>query len=565
MAKNLIQRMARGGDVVNLQEHIPGTYIDKELANMLGDYRYNKEFKEKQRQFNIEVAAGDTALAEEQRQFNEQAGIERERNRIASEGVRTDKEIAFQGLKDKALDRKRDDWDAHSSGLSWTAQIALAGDDPDLASKKKYAQEEKILYDEAMRQWNSAKTGNNPLNMKVAMDKHRDTIERSAGGADKLTSWQTEIEGASAKSALQSLAGNKKFMAKLTDMGMNTSTFSRADLSNSEALFWLQQIPQRMEQNLAERRVSSTEKTALATAFSPVITALNSQVEAAYESGSARQLINLQSDFTNLYDKYLSDLDIGYKREDRELEVPEVDLTEEELDRLGRTVKIVTGTGETKKEVPVVFDADSKYILELTKASGEKITKTVKGSNAASIQKQRGWEISKAEKIIKPLKFGRPQLDSGVVVQDTKTGKTLTYVGFDFPPKGGIVTVGGKKTRQDITTVMAGGLKVLYFKDEAGKSVVYTPRDIEKTNFIEPPAGQEVPDEDITVAEEGAGVGEEAVGGGLGVTAIGADMGGREGYDAKWNQFKGQVDSVQSAIDLFLREDEALQELEDNE
>ena len=174
--------------------------------------------------------------------------------------------------------------------------------------------------------------------------------------------------------------------------------------------------------------------------------------------------------------------------------------------------------------------------------------------------------------------MGRPRLDSGVVVQDTKTGKTLTYVGFDFAPKEETVTVGGKKTKPSYLYAPAGGMKVLYFKDEAGKSVIYTPRDIEKTTFIEPPAGQQAPEEAPVIAEE---TGEETAGGLPTIleTATGADMSGREGADPKWKKYldymvdedeewqdyKAQVSSVQDSIDLYLQEDRLRQELEENE
>ena len=526
--------MQGGGPAIQLEQYEPGQYIEKALGDTIEYAKFYKEFEEEQRQFNVEST-------EDKRQFNETAGIERERNRIASEGIRTDEKIAFQGMKDKAIDRKRADWDKHSTGLSWTAQIALAGDDPDLASKKSYAQEEKILYDEAMRQWNSAKTGNNPIAMKVVMDEHRGTIERSSGGTDKLTSWQTEIEGASAKSALQNLAGNEKFMSKLTEMGMNTSIFSRADLTNSEALFWLQQIPARIEQNLAERRVSATEKSTLATAFGPVITALNDQVEAAYESGSAGQLIKLQSDFTKLYDKYLSDLDIGYKREDTRTEEERLAdaLKEKEKARLKEVTRYITVGKEGEEKKLTAIDKTKDYRIKYKTPDGREKAVSLPGSRIKEMEEREGIEIFSREEIVKPYAKGSINIKVGDVITDTKTNKTLTYVGAVAPLAGAAAM---SVAPQLLPLKKLFKAKFMIFKDSEGNKLHYPVFDMWRHKFTKPNAMQQTPEEVPVVAEE-------EIGGGMlrGVQA--EQMGGAE-IDA------ALADSSNKILDLFMQEKE---------
>ena len=134
------------------------------------------------------------------------------------------------------------------------------------------------------------------------------------------------------------------------------------------------------------------------------------------------------------------------------------------------------------------------------------------------------------------------------------------------------MTVGGKKIKRTVSGItplgglrtavaaVTGGQKVFYFKDETGKSVIYTPAEATKATFIEPPAGQQAPEEAPVIADE--------TGGGLPPvleTATGADMSGREGDDKEWQDYKAQVSSVQDSIDLYLQEDRLRQELEENE
>jgi len=193
--------MQRGGDVVNLQEHIPGQYIEKVLADMVEAHKYNKQFEEGQRQFNIEAAAADTALAEEQRQFDEQARIERERNRIASEGVRTDKEIAIMGEKRQAIDDARDDYIRISPKLAPPQRSAMAKQLKlyDLADE---ADALGVRVKDSEKAINTAKASGDPGLLRQAMNEHATTINEMSGWAPQYrANLELELEGYAAQNA----------------------------------------------------------------------------------------------------------------------------------------------------------------------------------------------------------------------------------------------------------------------------------------------------------------------------------------------------------------------------
>ena len=71
---------------IQLEQYVPGQYIDKALGEVVEYHKFNKEFEEKQRQ------------------FNEKADLESERNSIMSRDITNRKEIADMSEKRQALD-----------------------------------------------------------------------------------------------------------------------------------------------------------------------------------------------------------------------------------------------------------------------------------------------------------------------------------------------------------------------------------------------------------------------------------------------------------------------------
>ena len=566
--------MQRGGDVVNLQEHIPGQYIEKVLADMVEAHRYNKEFKEGQRQFNIEVAAGDTALAEEQRQFDEQADLERGKLSIMSD--QADSTARYQKgqirLKDEEL--KRADFREFGKNLNPTAGLAYAKANKMPADIIDYYNNLKVNWDKfnldykSMRQ--SPESPDTVKDWKTFKADNRNNLSMFKDFAPNLgAEIDAYHQGSMNKNLLSTMAGSPQFKTNMGKLGINTGTW--ATMEPEDATYYLKNLPTWIGAGLESQKLSNEDKKRTASTISKAMEYLSAQYQASAEFNpdDAR---DIQDNFIELMQTQFKDVEgLDLSKKDRELTLqlsqPEIDAA---LDEQRRTVNIVTGTGDTEKKVPVVFDAGSNYRIELTNAAGEKSTKTVEGNQAASIQKQKGWVINKSDKIIKPFKMGRSQLDSGEVIKDDKTGKTLTFVGFDLPPEEETVTAGGKKIKRTrampgllagprtaVSKFLTGGQKVLYFTDEAGKSVIYTPAEATKATFIEPPVGQAVPDEEPIIAEE---IEEKT---GFGNSLLRGVQAG-EIYDSdSLNQ--AIQNTAQDSIDLFLQEDTLRQELEDNE
>jgi hypothetical protein len=565
MAKNFIQRMQQGGPAIRLEQYVPGQYLEKALGDVVEYHKFNRE------------------LEEEKRQFDEQADLEKDRLSIMSNQAESTSRYQQGQLRLEDEKLKRTDWREFGSKMPPRAQLAYAraNDMPadivaqantNIANFDKFQDEYRKLRQDPKTKpedWKEFKSSNvsNFAMFKPFSPKLEDDIN-------------SYYQGSMNKNLLINIAASNKFVEQMNKIGISPEKWK--DLSPEEATYHLQQLPTWISTGLQYGKLGQADKELTAKVLGEAL----KYSAAAYQSSAEFDPDLASTWFENMNNimrtqfesvEGLDDLEIKDPPGapgDLQLSQPEIDAA---LDEQRRTGVITIGTGDAKREKPIVFDAGSNYRIEITNAAGEKLTRTVEGGQAASIQKQKGWKISKSDKIIKPFKMGRPQLDSEDVIKDTKTGKTLTFVGFDFPPEEQTVTAGGKKIKRTRAmpgilagprtglSKLTGGQKVFYFKDEAGKSVIYTPAEVTRATFIEPPAGQQEPEEAPIVAEGGAGAREEDAGGwpewGGGVLegAIGADIGGRDEH------VKGQVDSVQSAIDLFLREDEALQELEDNE
>ena len=77
MAKNLIQRMQQGGPAIRLEEYVPGKILEKAVADTIEYARYNRDFKEDQRRFDIEAGLKEDNLAIVQRQADSTSSFQR--------------------------------------------------------------------------------------------------------------------------------------------------------------------------------------------------------------------------------------------------------------------------------------------------------------------------------------------------------------------------------------------------------------------------------------------------------------------------------------------------------
>jgi hypothetical protein len=541
--------MQGGGPAIRLEQYVPGQHFEKALGDVVEYHKFNKE------------------LEEEKRQFDKQAGLEKDRLSIMSDTA--DSTARYQQgqlrLEDEKL--KRTDWREFGSKMPPRAQLAyaranempadiVAQANTNIANFDKFQDEyRKLRQDPSTRpeDWKEFKSSNvsNFAMFKPFSPKLEDDIN-------------SYYQGSMNKNLLINIAASNKFVEQMNKIGISPEKWK--DLSPEEATYHLQQLPTWISTGLQYGKLGQADKELTAKVLGEAL----KYSAAAYQSSAEFDPDLASTWFENMNNimrtqfesvEGLDDLEIKDPPGapgDLQLSQPEIDAA---LDEQSRTGTILTGTGDAQTEVPKVFDADSKYRVEITDASGVKSTKTVKGSNAASIQRRKGWDITKADKIIKPLKMGFPQLDKGAVVKDIKSGKTLTYVGYDLPHKTStIYDETGKKVKpSSYLYTPAGGLKVLFFKDEDGKDVIYTPRDIEKLTFIEPPAAQQAPEEEPMVAEETG----EKTGGGINLNLLkGAQAGAMPDADSL-NQ--AIASTAKDSIDLFLQEDIQLQELEDDE
>ena len=556
MPKNLIQRMQGGGPAIRLEQYVPGQHFEKALGDVMEYHKFNKE------------------LQEEKRQFDKQAGLEKDRLSIMSDTA--DSTARFQQgqlrLEDEKL--KRTDWREFGSKMPPRAQLAyaranemptdiVAQANTNIANFDKFQDEYRKLRQDPTTKpedWKEFKSSNvsNFAMFKPFSPKLEDDIN-------------SYYQGSMNKNLLTNIAASDKFVEQMNKIGISPEKWK--DLSAEEATYHLQQLPTWINTGLQHRKLGQADKELTA----KVLTEALKYSAAAYQSSAEFDPDLASTWFENMNEIMRTQFKSVEGLDDLEIKDPpgapgdlQLELTDTELeDRRRRTGTILTGTGDAQIEVPKVFESDSNYKLELTNAAGEKSTRIVEGGQAASIQKQKGWEITKSDKIIKPFKMGRSQLDSGEVIKDTKTGKTLTFVGFDFPPEEQTVSVGGKKIKRTrampgilagprtaVSKFLTGGQKVLYFKDEDGKSVIYTPAEATKGTFIEPPAGQQAPEQPPVIAEE-------ETGGGLDLNLLkGAQAGEMPDADSLNQAIQS---TAQDSIDLFLQEDTLRQELEENE
>jgi hypothetical protein len=383
-----------------------------------------------------------------------------------------------------------------------------------------------------------------------------------------------EHQGRMNKDLLVSMIDSSpKFVEQMGKLGINVSSWK--DLDPAQATSTLQQLPSYISTGIARRKVDIAEDELTQTVLSEALkyTAAAYQASAEFDPAQANQFLGAMNTIMQEQFKAVdvpADLKLGNTQTG--LTLTEDDLATQAAKEEGRIGTLTSVKGE---EEPVEFEKGSNYRIQVTDASGKTSTKTVKGSNVADIQRRKGWTISKSDKIIKPLSpFGRPQLDSGVVLKDTKTGKVLTYVGHELPPEEGAVSVSGKKIKRSrisptpagalmsgTKTLLSGGSRVLYFKDEAGKTVIYTPQEAFKTNFIEAKEGVQSTKPAVKLADKPKEETKIPLSPSGSVAASGMEGRG----DEKWVRYKTQVDSVQRSIDAYLEEDASLQEIEDNE
>jgi len=484
--------MQRGGDVVNLQEHIPGQYIEKVLADMVEAHKYNKQFEEGQRQFNIEAAAADTALAEEQRQFDEQARIERERNRISSESVRTDKEIAIMGEKRQAIDDARDDYIRISPKLAPPQRSAMAKQLKlyDLADE---ADALGVRVKDSEKAINTAKASGDPGLLRQAMNEHATTINEMSGWAPQYrANLELDLEGYAAQNALMSLKSTLG-ENQLTKWGVDVNSWNSA--SPTQARVYLAQFPATME---LKAKLENQDY---------------NQLVKAYEIYAGNQASMQELGVTGEQYRIATE---NIARIGKEIASQSGVSLISKLPKTKTKTKKTTTTAPTPiQTVSVNFEQGSvgleprkKYYVEFEDASGLTQKKWLKGSQIEETQKKTGMKIKsygealhtfkpamdiggKNEGMISP--FGAPLLDIGAEITDVNTGKKLKYEGADMS------SWHGGKSGQTV--------KKLRFTDKDGKEIVYDMKALRATKFIKSaqgtkPAGQIIANKNASLLEE---------------------------------------------------------------
>jgi len=548
--------MQGGGPAIRLEQYVPGQHFEKALGDVVEYHKFNKE------------------LEEEKRQFDKQAGLEKDRLSIMSDTADSTARYQQGQLRLKDEELKRADFREFGKNLNPTAGLAYARANDMPADIIDYYNNLKVNWNKFNEDYKSMRqrSGVDAATAEEWKTFKADNRNNLSMFKDFAPNLGAEIEnyhqGSMNKTLLSTMAGSEGFKQNMARLGINTGTW--ATMEPEDATYYLKNLPTWIGAGLESQKLSNEDKKRTASMISKAMEYLSAQYQssAEFNPDDAR---DIQDNFIELMQTQFKDVEgLDLSKKDRELPLqlsqPEIDAA---LDEQSRTGTILTGTGDAQIEEPVVFESGSKYRIELTNAAGEKSTRIVEGGQAASIQKQKGWKISKSDKIIKPFKMGRPQLDSGAVIRDDKTGKTLTFVGFDFPPEKQTVTVGGKKIKRTRgipsalggvragISMLTGGQKVLYFKDEAGKSVIYTPAEATRATFIEPPAGRQAPEEAPIIAEEP----EKETG--LGNNLLRGVQAGEIHDSDSLNQ--AIQSTAKDSIDLFLQEDIQLQELEDDE
>ena len=559
MPKNsLIQKMQSGGPAIQLEQYVPGQYLEKALGDAIEYSRYNKEFEE------------------DQRQFDEKAQLERDRIAIAKKQAISTSSFQRAQLQLKDEELKRNDFIEFGSKMAPKAQLAYAkaiNMSPDTINMltdlntdwNKFQQDYRTL---------SASPTTSTNDWKEFKNRNISNFSMFKNFAPNLESnVNAEHQGRMNKDLLVSMIDSSpNFVQQMGKLGIDVSKWK--DLDPAQATSTLKQLPSYISTGMTGRKLDIADEELTQNMLTEMLkystAAFQSGVQ--YDPAQANEFLGSMNTIMNEMFKgrdIPADLKLG--ETDTGLKLTEQELATQAAKGEGRIGTLTSVKGE---EEPVEFEKGSNYRIQVTDASGKTSTKTVKGSNVADIQRRKGWTISKSDKIIKPLSpFGRPQLDSGVVLKDTKTGKVLTYVGHELPPEEGAVSVSGKKIKRSrisptpagalmsIPKILSGGNRVLYFKDEAGKTVIYTPQEAFKTNFIEAKEGVQSTKPAVKLADKPKEETKIPLSPSGSVAASGMEGRG----DEKWDTYKAQVDSVQQAIDAYLEEDASLQEIEDNE
>ena len=471
-------------------------------------------------------------------------------------------------LKLKEEELKRNDFIEFGSKMPPQAQLAYAKANnmpPDMieyatnlnASWNKFQQDYRIL---------KANPNSSADDWKEFKDRNISNFSMFKNFDSKLESnVNAEHQGKVNKDLLVSMIDSSpNFVQQMGKLGIDVSKWK--DLDPIQASATLKQLPSYISTGMTSRKLDIADEELTQNMLTEMLkystAAFQSGVQ--YDPAQANEFLGSMNTIMNeMFTKRGITKDLGLGEDDDTT----VTLTSEEMqaavEREGRTGTLISTKGA---EEPFEFEKGSDYRVRITDATGKTSTRTVKGGNAASIQKQKGWSISKVDKIIEPFKRGISQLDSGAIIKDTKTGKTLTFVGFDFRPEGETTTVSGKKIKRTrglpgplaaprtALAYMTGGQKVLYFKDENGKSVIYTPTEAMRRTFIEAKEGVQSTEPAVRVADKPK---EE--------TKIPFSPSGSVAASGMEGRGVSEEDTVQQAIDAYLEEDASLQEIEDNE
>jgi hypothetical protein len=550
---NLIQKLQSGGSVVQLEEYQPGQYLEKALSDAIEYSRYNRNFKE------------------EQRQFDERMQVEKDRVSVARQQSLDNKLFNNAQLKLKDEELKRNDFIEFGSKMPPQAQLAYAKANNMPPDMIEYAENLLNSWNKYQQDYRTLKTSptTETDDWKQFKDRNISNFSMFKSFAPNLeANVNAEHQGRMNKDLLVNMIGSSpNFVEQMGKLGIDVSKWK--DLDPVQATATLKQLPSYISTGMAGRKLDIEGKkldiadeqltqNVLAEMLKYSTAAFQSGVQ--YDPAQANEFLGSMNTIMNEMFKgreIETDLGLG-EDDDTTVTLDDKDL-EEAAEREARTGTLISAKGT---EEPFEFEKGSDYRVEITDALGKRSARTIKGGNAANIQKQKGWDITKADKIIKPLKRGKPTMERGDKVKILGKEKVYTYVGYDNVPKEGIDETRGRKIKSSYLHAFTGGLKVLHFKDAEGKRYVFTPREVEKTTFIEAKEGAQPEQPAVRVADKPKEETKVPLSPSGSVAASGMEGRG----DAQWDEFKSQVDSVQNAIDSLLQEEfSQQQELDENE
>ena len=551
---NLIQILQSGGSVVQLEEYQPGQYLEKALSDAIEYSRYNRNFKE------------------EQRQFDERMQVEKDRVSVARQQSLDNKLFNNAQLKLKDEELKRNDFIEFGSKMPPQAQLAYAKANNMPPDMIEYAENLLNSWNKYQQDYRTLKTSptTETDDWKQFKDRNISNFSMFKSFAPNLeANVNAEHQGRMNKDLLVNMIGSSlNFPEQMAKLGIDVSKWK--DLDPVQATATLKQLPSYISTGMAGRKLDIEGKkldiadeqltqNVLAEMLKYSTAAFQSGVQ--YDPAQANEFLGSMNTIMNeMFTKRGITKDLGLGEDDDTT----VTLTPEELARQaakdeGRLGTLISAKGT---EEPFEFEKGSDYRVEITDALGKSSTKTLKGSNVANLQKRKGWNITKADKIIKPLKSGKPTMERGDKVKILGRDEVLTYVGYDNVPKEGIEMKSGKTIKSSYLHAFTGGLKVLHFKNEKGDKRVISPREAEKRTFIEAKEGAQLEQPAVRVADKPKEETKVPLSPSGSVAASGMEGRG----DAQWDEFKSQVDSVQNAIDSLLQEEfSQQQELDENE